>query len=113
MNRHINNCIYNLIINYGYVKFLDSIGIPFLKEVWVILVSAKFQYLHQVKYPSKLKLGVKLERIGNSSFDLIVCIFDEKAKSPALYSYSKLVYFDHKNRKPLKLPQSMVDYFND
>ena len=63
------------------------------------IASIKIDYISQIKHPSKLIIGSKISRIGNSSFDIQSAIFIDGLKKPAALSLVICVCYDYENGK--------------
>ena len=91
---HINNAV--------YLSYIEDARTTLFKR-WklnsqnksVIVASLKIDYISQVKHPSKLIIGSKISRIGNSSFDILSGIFANKQNNPAVISLATCVCYDY------------------
>ena len=99
---HINNAVY-----LSYIEDARTI----LFKRWklnsqnksVIVASLKIDYISQVKHPSKLIIGSKISRIGNSSFDILSGIFEDKQSNPAVISLVTCVCYDYEKATSVEI----------
>lgn len=68
---HVNNAVYLTYVENARVAYLkDVVGAVWLQEIRNIMASVKIDYRGQASYRDELEIGVKTERIGNTSFQL-------------------------------------------
>ena len=69
-------------------------------------------YLHQLKHPSDIIIGLKINKVGNTSFNVESYVFDKKdIDSPIATSEVVVVCFDFDNQKPVPVfDQILKDY---
>lgn len=81
MLRHINNLALAEYHEEARVRFLSEIfgeDLLFRKRNYRLLVAkASYDYLHEAHYPQPLEARVGVARIGNSSFELALALFQE------------------------------------
>ena len=69
-------------------------------------------YLKQLKHPSNIIVGLKINKVGNTSFNIESYIFNEKdIQNPIATSNVVIVCFDFDNQKPVPVfSQILKDY---
>ena len=95
---HINNAVYLTYIEDARTTLFKRWNLNSQNKS-VIVASLKIDYFTQIKHPSKLIIGSKISRIGNSSFDIQSAIFIDGLKKPAALSLVICVCYDYKNGK--------------
>ena len=93
---HINNAVYLTYIEDARTTLFKRWNLNSQNKS-VIVASLKIDYFTQIKHPSKLIIGSKISRIGNSSFDIQSAIFIEGFKKPAALSLVICVCYDYEN----------------
>ena len=93
---HINNAVYLTYIEDARTTLFKRWNLNSQNKS-VIVASLKIDYFTQIKHPSKLIIGSKISRIGNSSFDIQSAIFIEGLKKPAALSLVICVCYDYEN----------------
>lgn len=97
---HINNNVYSI--------WFDSAREPIYKnftslnnhnEIELIIAKISCEFLNEVFYGKEVYITTKINKIGNSSFEVIHNLYqDEKLCS---IGYCTLVHFNHKNKKSI------------
>ena len=93
---HINNAVYLTYIEDARTTLFKRWNLNSQNKS-VIVASLKIDYFTQIKHPSKLIIGSKISRIGNSSFDIQSAIFIDGLKKPAALSLVICVCYDYGN----------------
>ena len=93
---HINNAVYLTYIEDARTTLFKRWNLN-RQNNSVIVASLKIDYFTQMKHPSKLIIGSKISRIGNSSFDIQSAIFIDGLKKPAALSLVICVCYDYEN----------------
>ena len=93
---HINNAVYLTYIEDARTTLFKRWNLK-SQNTSVIVASLKIDYFIQIKHPSKLIIGSKISRIGNSSFDIQSAIFIDGLKKPAALSLVICVCYDYEN----------------
>ena len=93
---HINNAVYLTYIEDARTTLFKRWNLNSQNKS-VIVASLKIDYFTQIKHPSKLIIGSKISRIGNSSFDIQSAIFIDGLKKPAALSLVICVCYDYEN----------------
>ena len=93
---HINNAVYLTYIEDARTTLFKRWNLNSQNKS-VIVASLKIDYFTQIKHPSKLIIGSKIYRIGNSSFDIQSAIFIDGLKKPAALSLVICVCYDYEN----------------
>ena len=107
---HVNNATFLTYIESARIKLIEDLG--FL-EVPIIMASIKIDYINQLKYPATMQIGQKISRIGNSSFDILTGIFEKTKETLITLSTTTLVCYDYKAQKSIKVPNKIIEFFED
>ena len=97
---HINNAVYLTYIEDARTTFFKRWNLK-SQDKSLVVASLKIDYFTQVKHPSKLVIGSKIPRIGNSSFDIQSAIFIDGSNKPSALSLVTCVCYDYKNGQSL------------
>tara|TARA_B100000029_G_C17017650_1_gene757324 strand:+ start:173 stop:592 length:420 start_codon:yes stop_codon:yes gene_type:complete len=108
---HVNNAVFATYIENARATLFGRWNLPYLgKGQSLILASMKIDYLKQLKHPTKIIIGQRISRIGNSSFDVESSIFTEKNKiSPIAISKIIVVCFDFDKQKPVRVFDQVIE----
>ena len=67
---HINNAVFLIYFEDARKIFFERWSVN-LEERSLIVAAIKIDYFNQLKHPSSLRVGQKVIRIGNKSFDIL------------------------------------------
>lgn len=104
---HVNNATFLTYVETARIKLIEKLGFT---DVPIIMASIKIDYVNQLKYPSIMKIGQKISRLGNSSFDILTGIFNKESGELITISTTTLVCFDYETQKTIKIPQEICDF---
>ena len=91
---HINNAVYLTYIEDARTTLFKRWNLKSQNKS-VIVASLKIDYFTQIKHPSKLIIGSKISRIGNSSFDILSGIFADKQSNAVVISLVTCVCYNY------------------
>ena len=108
---HVNNAVFATYIENARATLFDKWNLPYLgKGQSLILASMTIDYLKQLKHPTKIIIGQRISRIGNSSFDVESSVFIEENKlSPIAISKIVVVCFDFDKQKPVPVFNQVIE----
>ena len=107
---HVNNAVFLTYIEDARIMYFKRWNITEKKRS-IIVASIKIDYLRQIKHPSKLIVGQKVSRIGNSSFDIQSMIFLNNDREPAANSLVSCVCFDYEQSKSVPVYDEIKSAF--
>ena len=107
---HVNNAVFLTYIEDARIMYFKRWNITEKKRS-IIVASIKIDYLRQIKHPSKLIVGQKVSRIGNSSFDIQSTIFLNNDREPAANSLVSCVCFDYEQSKSVPVYDEIKSTF--
>lgn len=99
---HVNNVAYTIYAESGRAAFLRHIG--FWTETGRrqnVIARLEIDYRQELKYPNELKVGLRVLKIGGSSFTLGIGIF--AGAVCVATAQATLVRFDAETRKAIAL----------
>ncbi|CAF1920165.1 unnamed protein product [Rotaria magnacalcarata] len=107
---HVNNVVYGEWVDSIVNKYLiEKCSLEPLKSPLIgFVVSSHCNYYSPVSYPSKIEAGLFVKRIGKSSVDYCVGIFDncQSEKASAVGGFTH-VFVDRINRRPQPFDDEM------
>jgi acyl-CoA thioester hydrolase len=113
----MDNDMYGHVNNVNYYSYFDTVINQFLIEKAGFdplassqigfIVKSSCEYLSPVSYPQKLTGGFKVERIGNSSVDYTVGIFNDNNTLSAL-GHLTHVFVDRQTSKPMPISGELL-----
>ena len=110
---HVNNAVFATYIETARGTLFKRWSLPFDGTgKSLIVASMTINYLKQLKHPSNIIVGLKINKVGNTSFNIESYIFNEKdTQNPIATSNVVIVCFDFDNQKPVPVfSQILKDY---
>ncbi len=107
---HVNNTI--------YLRWCETSRVEYLRRValWTdvvpdgiapILASITCDYRQPLTYPDTVQVGVRVAKIGNTSFRMEHRIWSQTQKVVAADAHSTVVVFDYAARKAVRVPDEV------
>lgn len=113
--RWIDNDIYGHINNVVYYQFFDTVSNLFLIErcgldihndpVIAYIVASSCQYLAPISHPASIHAGFRVNRLGNSSVEYGIAIFDGEHDQAAAWGTYTHVFVDRHLQRPAQIPE--------
>ena len=110
---HVNNAVFATYIETARGTLFKRWSLPFDGTgKSLIVASMTINYLEQLKHPSNIIVGLKINKVGNTSFNIESYIFNEKdIQNPIATSNVVIVCFDFDNQKAVPVfSQILKDY---
>ena len=107
---HINNSVFLTYLESARIDLFKKLE---FKDVPFIMASIKLDYLKQIKHPSKLKIGSKISRLGNKSFDIMSEIFVNNDLDPAAKATITCVCYDYTKQITIPVPKKIIKLYNN
>jgi acyl-CoA thioester hydrolase len=101
---HVNNASYFTYMEEARCDFVQAIG---MKEVPLILASAKVDFRAQSYFGDTLEIETWVTRIGNSSFDVANVMRNAETGTVVFEGVAVIVYFDYAEQKPKRIPDDL------
>lgn len=110
-----DNDHYGHVNNVAYYSYFDSAVNGFLLEATGtdtrelpaigLVAETGCRYLKEVSFPDPLWVGLRLEKLGNSSVIYQLAVFRGEDDEPAAIGRFVHVYVDRKQRRPVCVPE--------
>ena len=106
MNGHINNGAFGAFCEAGRAELMQEIaGPPQARTVAMAVARVEIDYLRELHYPGKVRVGTAVLRVGGSSFTVQQGLFlDETCFAT---SQSVMVILDPATRRPTPIPAAL------
>jgi len=115
--RWMDNDVYGHVNNVTYYSYFDTAANTFLikhcgldilkSEVIGLVVSSGCEYLAPVAFPDKLEVGLRIDRLGNSSVQYGLAIFKENEPQACAFGHFTHVFVNRVSNKPVKISSEM------
>lgn len=117
--RWMDNDVYGHVNNVQYYSYFDTAVNHYLITTgWLdihngdtvgLVVETRCTYHASIAFPDKLDIGLRVDRIGNSSVRYALGIFLEGEPLATAEGYFVHVYVERSSNRPVSLPQSLRD----
>ena len=107
---HVNNAKYFTYCESARMVYFDAIHLMEHAEVEThgpALVSATCNFLRQVKYPAKLRVGVRVIKIGRRTFTHEYLLWNQETEEVVADGTAVNVWIDYAVGKAVTLPDSL------
>jgi acyl-CoA thioester hydrolase len=104
---HVNHVVHFRWYETARIAYFLRIGLMDMhktERIGPIIASVANDYRRQVNYPDTVDIGVRVTRIGRSSFDMEHKIFSRNEGALAAEGKSTLVVFDYQTNKSHAVP---------
>ena len=107
--RHVNNAVYFTYCESARVELLGKLGVrgKSFGRFGPALVSTTCNFRKQVVYPSKIDVGVSVEKIGNRSFTMKYGLFLQGTDELVADASSVNAWVDYEEGKAVALSDEM------
>lgn len=112
--RWIDNDHYGHVNNVVYYSYFDTAINGYLMEVTAtdtralpaigIVAETTCRFLRQISFPDLLHIGLRLEKLGNSSVIYQLAVFRSADVEPSAVGRFVHVYVDARTRRPVPVP---------
>ena len=109
---HINHAAYLSYMESARVDVYIKMGYSGIRKEMddsAILASMEVHYLEQIAHPTELKIGHRICRVGNKSFDFLAGIFRSDDKTLICSGLFRLVAFNYKINSTITVPKQIRD----
>ncbi|CEH28331.1 hypothetical protein AM501_03725 [Aneurinibacillus migulanus] len=112
MSGHVNNTSHLIYFEQGRVEYFDQLGLGESAlshdgEVMVVAADITCHYHSEAFFREKLKLGVRIARLGNSSLDLEYCLLAVEKNRLVATGRGTIVLVDRKTRRSVSIPKNV------
>ena len=115
--RWMDNDVYGHVNNVQYYSYFDTaVNHYLIQSGWLdihggsvvgLVVETRCTYHASVAFPDELEVGLRVEKLGNSSVRYGIGIFRKGEKEAAAEGYFVHVYVDKASNAPVKLPEDL------
>lgn len=121
VTRWMDNDIYGHVNNVTYYSYFDSAANRYLIEeagldihngdVIGFVVNSGCSYLSPIAYPDDIEVGLRIDKLGNSSVHYGLAIFKKGQEQACAHGFFVHVFVNRETQKPVALPTKMRDAF--
>ena len=125
--RWMDNDVYGHVNNVTYYSYFDTAANDFLVRVGGLdihnddevgfVVTSGCQYKRPVAFPDQLEIGVRVNRLGDSSVEYGLAVFRENDSSASAYGHFTHVFVSRQTQQSVTIPgrmrtalETLVDY---
>lgn len=115
--RWMDNDVFGHVNNVQYYSYFDTaVNHYLIKSGWLdihngevvgLVVETKCSYAASVAFPDELDIGLRVEKVGNSSVRYGIGIFRRGEELAAAEGYFVHVYVDRKSNTPVRVPEDL------
>ncbi len=112
--RWMDNDVYGHVNNVTYYSFFDTAANRFLIEeggldvrngsTIAYVVASQCEYVSSVAHPEKLEIGVRVNRLGNSSVEYGLAVFREGEQEASARGSFTHVFVSRASQRPEAIP---------
>ncbi len=112
--RWMDNDHYGHVNNVAYYSYFDSAVNGYLMDATKtdtrqlsaigIVAETSCRFLKEISFPDTLQIGLRLEKLGNSSVIYQLAVFRGEDTQPAAIGRFVHVYVDDQTRRPIAVP---------
>ena len=112
--RWMDNDHYGHVNNVAYYSYFDSAVNGYLMEATQtdtrelpaigIVAETSCKFLKEISFPDALQIGLRLEKLGNSSVVYQLAVFRGDDAGPSALGRFVHVYVDEESRRPIPIP---------
>ena len=108
---HMNNIVHYALIDTAVTDWQRNHGFfnQEYKCLEFMVVESGCRYFSEAAYPDKIAVGLKIKKIGTTSWIYQAGLFREDEKLCFALGFFAQVLVDHKNRRPTPIPEKMRD----
>ncbi len=120
--RWSDNDVYGHVNNVTYYSYFDTAANNYLIEkggldiengpVIGFVVNSGCNYHSAIAYPDKIEVGLRVDRLGNSSVQYGVAIFKKGQKEACAHGHFVHVFVDRNSSKPVSIPEKLRTALN-
>lgn len=103
---HVNNAVYSTWLETCRVDYLYSLFTP-TAELDVVLARLGVDYLRETRYPGEVRVGGRLQAVGNRSVTSVYAVFKEDTCLVTAEAVN--VFFDPRARASASPPSAVRD----
>ena len=105
---HVNNACYLTYMEQARIAYIQTLGLwpggTFL-DIGIILAEAQVAFNSPILYGQKLRVGVRVSRLGNKSLTMDYLLEDAENGKRLASGSSVLVTYDYRGARSLPIPE--------
>ncbi len=114
--RWMDNDVYGHINNVHYYSYFDTVtnnylieqgGLDIKGNVVGFIVASSCQYLSPISHPTTINAGFRVNRLGNSSVEYGLAIFDDGSEEASAWGAYTHVFVDRATNKAVVIPSEI------
>ncbi|MES2917339.1 MAG: thioesterase family protein [Pseudomonadota bacterium] len=115
--RWMDNDVYGHVNNVQYYSYFDTaVNHYLIKSGWLdihggtvvgLVVETRCSYAASIAFPDELDIGLRVEKIGNSSVRYGIAIFRRGEALAAAEGHFVHVYVDRESNSPVRVPDAL------
>lgn len=115
--RWMDNDVYGHVNNVQYYSYFDTaVNHYLIKSGWLdihggtvvgLVVETRCSYAASIAFPDELDIGLRVEKIGNSSVRYGIAIFRRGEALAAAEGHFVHVYVDRESNTPVRVPDAL------
>ncbi len=115
--RWMDNDVYGHVNNVAYYSYFDTaVNLYLIGEgglevrespVIGLVVESRCTYRAPISYPERVRVGVRVDRLGTSSVTYGVAVFRETGDDAAAHGSFVHVFVGRETRRPVPIPETM------
>ena len=109
---HVNNTVYLRWFESSRIAYLERLKLPLSvsrEGIGPILAAVHCNYRQQLTYPDRVRVGIRVTRIGRSSLTVAHHVFSDRRTGVVAEGESVIVYYDYRNLQALEIPRTIRD----
>jgi len=116
--RWMDNDVYGHVNNVVYYSFFDTVVNGYLIEMGALdiatspviglVVETQCQYFQPIAFPDRVRAGLSVTHLGNSSVRYEVGLFRNDEGTASAQGHFVHVYVDRASNRPVPLPQALT-----
>ena len=104
---HLNNAKYLTYMEQARIAYVQHLGLwtggSFL-DIGIILAEARLTFKAPIRWGQPIQVGVRVDRLGNKSFDLLYTIEDAQSGSEKANGVTVQVAYDYHTGQTIAIP---------
>ncbi|MFC7475276.1 acyl-CoA thioesterase [Dankookia sp. GCM10030260] len=110
MNGHINNGAIGAFCEAGRAEIMQAVaGPPETRAVGMAVARVEIDYIREIHYPGRVRIGTCVARIGRSSITVEQALFQGEVCFAT--SRGVMVMLDRETRRPAEMPAALRSGF--
>ncbi len=118
--RWTDNDVYGHVNNAIYLQYFDSVANDYLinaggldiltSDVIGLVVESHCKYHAPIEYPSRLRVGLRVDKLGYRSVTYGLAVFGDAASGSddaVAHGYFSHVFVDRGTRRPVNIPEGL------